>query len=113
MNNNKKVRLYSIIHNKETVNNLINFYKKLKGKENLNKRIFLKTIVWCSLNPNSIRGDEEWIEPEKYFHPLNLRSILGGFDMNKFDNLWNAHSYDTSFFTFYNHQTHKVLGKLI
>jgi hypothetical protein len=108
MDDNKKVRLYKIINNEETANNLINMYKQLKGKENLEKRIFLKTLVWCSLNPKSVRGDEHWLAPERYFHP---NATWGGFGCSRFTDFWGM--YEWGSFAFYNHNTHKVLGKLI
>ena len=107
MDDNKKVKLYKIIHNEETANNLIRIYKELKGKENLEKRIFLKTLVWCSLNPKVIRGNEHWISPERYFHP----NAWVGFGRSRFTDFWKM--YEWGSFAFYNHNTHKVLGKLI
>ena len=108
-NNQKEIRLFKLIHNEDAVNNLINLYKNLKGKENLEKRLFLKTLVWCSLNPN-ITEDELWVKPEDYFNSTYYRhSIIRPFTKAKLDEFWFSHPR----FYFYNNNTHKVFGKLL
>jgi hypothetical protein len=105
----KSLRIEKYIHNKETTDNLIKLYKHLKGKENLNKRLFLKTLVWCSLFPKEIDGDEEWISPEREFHPNNYYSST----MERLNGIYMAHLYLKEGCNCYNHNTKKVFGKLI
>lgn len=107
------IRIEKYIHNKETTYNLIKLYKSLKGKENLNKRLLLKTLVWCSLFPKEIDGDEKWISPESEFHPNNYHSMIPKFTMERLNSIYWVHLHVKEGLTFYNHNTKEVFGKLI
>jgi len=63
-------RLRQYFTNEDSYNNLMNVYKELKGKENLQLRIFLKAIVICCLEAQRERTDgthTSWMTPDTYF----------------------------------------------
>ena len=63
------LRLYHLINDDTTCNHIIELYKSLRGKENLEKRLFLKTLVYITLNPSNfyrLRNGELAFKPEKF-----------------------------------------------
>ena len=110
----KHIRLENIIKDENTVNNLIHLYKGLHDKENLEKRLFLKTLVWASLNPDiEMRSVDEkitWIKAEEYFNPTE-RFLLKPFDEYKLNTLFASHNMSKVNYV-YNNCTHKYFGFL-
>lgn len=67
---NKEIRLFRLIKDKNTCDNLIRIYKSIKGEQ----RLFLKTFVWASLNPYDNNGISHirYITPEVFFSPQKI-----------------------------------------
>lgn len=76
----RNIRLYKLIKDEKTVDNLLNIYKVLRGKENAEKRLFLKTLVYCGINRLENTNRPKFIKPEDYFG--------NQFTMGKFETLW-------------------------
>ena len=63
----KEIRLSKLIKDEDSVATLLMMYKGLRGKENLEKRLFLKTLIWASLNPNSKETGFHYLPPSQFF----------------------------------------------
>jgi hypothetical protein len=80
----KEIILSKLIKDKDSVATLLRIYKALRGKENLEKRLFLKTLIWASLNPNSKEtGFRYLLPPSRFFN----RS----FTIEEFNRYFNIH----------------------
>ena len=66
-NDKRNLRLYKLIDNVESCDNLLNIYKQLRGKENLEKRLFLKAYLYASLHPK--KDIFPWMKPSGFFAP--------------------------------------------
>ena len=63
----KHIRLRKIIKDDEICDKLLYLYYNLQGKENLKKRLILKTMIWASTNPSN--------DKSKYHSPIEYFSI--------------------------------------
>jgi hypothetical protein len=64
------VRLRKLIDSRYTVDNILHVYRLLSGKENLDKRLYLKTLVWASMEAtNGIA--HTWTPPKLFFSKFN------------------------------------------
>ncbi len=110
----KNIRLYELIHNEDTVNNLLNIYKTLRGKENLSKRIFLKTLVYNALNRRIPPKEDNimWIQPETFFSPNAGRWMID-FNVYRFEEYWKSYKENPSIFSFYGKLPKVNFGKLV
>ena len=90
----------------------MSIYKSLRGKDNLEKRLFLKTLVWTSLNVqyNVDTDAVMWMKPEDFFTPSG--PSWDRFDMERFNDLFRSHINNPNqlIYSFY---SHKVFGKLL
>jgi len=107
-NNKRNIRLYKLIKDEKTVDNLLCIYKTLRGKENAEKRLFLKTLVYCGINRPENKSNSKYIKPEDYFG-------IGGFyqfTMRKFETLWTDFKRGRVAL-FYGQHPQEEFGKLI
>ena len=61
------VKLRKLIDNRDTVDNILHVYRLLSGKENLDKRLYLKTLVWASLKATNGIAYSLWTPPSIFF----------------------------------------------
>jgi len=113
----KEIRLSKLIKDKDSVAHLLRMYKALRGKENAEKRLFLKAFVWASINPNkelacvwaSINPNKElawkYTSPSLYFNPTT-------FTMEKLNKLWNIH-HSGNLRSVFGHRPNNIYGKII
>lgn len=100
----KDTRLKDIIGDDEAYENLIGMYRLLHGKENLEKRLLLKTMVYASLHHSFF----EWEKARNFFH-----ADKGRFTMAKFKYLVEAFYYQTPHFYLFDADLKKIFGYLV
>lgn len=102
----KDTKLKDIIGDDETYQNLIGLYRSLHGKENLEKRLLLKSMVYASLYPKSYMN-VKWLPIGNFFHPNKETR----FTMHKFQYWYEGFKYDTLYM--YGHNLRNIFGYLI
>ena len=100
----KEIRLSKLIKDKDSVSHLLRMYKALRGKENAEKRLFLKAFVWASINPNK-ELDYKYMPPSLYFYPTN-------FTMKELNMFWNMR-HSSNLHSVFGHRPNNIYGKII
>ena len=99
------VRLRKLIDNREAVDNIIHVYGLLKGKENLDKRLFLKTLVWASIEASKRIDYYAWSPPQVFFLPNEGHVKFSLEKLEKF--------YRQKRTTWYGYKMDKIFGNLL
>ena len=76
----------------DTCNNIITLYKQLSSKEDRDKKLFLKAIVYNGIKQYFwLSQKKRYINPNDYFSPHNT-NLSDKFDMNKLNLLYRNFS---------------------
>lgn len=101
----KEIRLSKLIKDEDSVATLLMMYKALRGKENLEKRLFLKTLIWASLNPNSKETGFHYLPPSQFFTTM--------FTMKEFNRYFNIHINDLhGLYPVFGHKIRNIFGNI-
>lgn len=75
----RNIRLYKLFKNEKTVNNILEVYKGLRGKENTEYRLLLKALVYSAIN---CEKPTAYLPKEDYFgNPrFNKKYLFGVWD---------------------------------
>jgi hypothetical protein len=79
----KDIRLRQYFKDDVTFIHVVNLYRNLRGKENLEKRLLFKAMIWASINPGT-RHEGYWRSPDDFFHPYR-GSVGSGFNLSRVD----------------------------
>ena len=100
------VKLRKLIDSREAVDNIIHVYGLLKGKENLDKRLYLKTLVWASIEASKRIDHQAWSPPQTFFSPNEGGYVKFGLEkLEKF--------YREKRTTWYGYKMDEIFGKLL
>lgn len=100
----KEIRLSKLIKDKDSVATLLRIYKALRGKKNLEKRLFLKTLIWASLNSNSKETGFHYLPPSQFFTTM--------FTMKEFNRYFNIHNELHGLQPVFGHKTSDIFGNI-
>ena len=99
------VKLRKLIDNRDTVDNILHVYRLLSGKENLDKRLYLKTLVWASIEATKGIAHSHWTPPSLFFSEND--------GWIKFDEKRLEKYFQYKKPTWYGFEMDKIFGKLL
>lgn len=61
------IKLSKLVYSDNTSKYILTLYKALRGKENLEKRLFLKALVYCCIQAKYRNDSNLWLSPREFF----------------------------------------------
>lgn len=61
------IKLSKLVYSDNASKYILTLYKALRGKENLEERLFLKTLVYCCIQAQYRNDRDRWLSPREFF----------------------------------------------
>lgn len=100
------IRLCKLIGDDKACNNIISIYKALRGKENLELRLYLKTLVHNSILVSEGEHKKVWVSPRLFF-------AEGEFDMFHLKMYFDHYLRDKKHAFAFGYHVKETFGKMI